>query len=73
MEMEWLLNLPKTLQYYNYFFGFKAREGGGQLQQLSAQLRSQIILDFAAKIKDNLNDILEANATDIRTAKAKSN
>lgn len=50
----------------------KAREAGRKLQQLTAEERSNIIRDFAGSLKTNLNEILEANAIDIKLAKDNS-
>ncbi len=51
----------------------KARQGGRILQNLSAKDRSEIILDYADKLKENQVDILAANEVDIIQAKEKGN
>jgi len=57
----------------NFFFNFKARDGGRILQSLSAHERSTIIEKYAQSLLDNSKEILEANKLDLDLAKKNSN
>ena len=50
----------------------KARNGGRQLQNLSAEKRSQIIIDYGEMLLANVKEITQANELDIETAKKQS-